>query len=68
MEIPNIHIDHKIIAKHYGKCNEAMRLSKSKWKKGENSFWETYVKAYNFDKGILNQSVLGQSNFGSIEN
>ena len=38
MEIPNIHIDHKIIAKHFGKGNEAMRLSKNKYKNGERCF------------------------------
>lgn len=68
MELANIHIDHKILAKHFGKVNESMRISKKQWEENKKGLWEVYVKAYNFDKGILNQSVFGQSVCESIEN
>ena len=49
MEIKNIEIDHKILAKHFNKTNEAMRLLKRKYEKSKTGLWIVYVKAYSFD-------------------
>ncbi len=48
----NENIDHKILAKHFNKTNEAMRQLKRKYETTKTGLWSTYVKAYNFDKKI----------------
>lgn len=50
--IPNEHINHKVLAQHFGLTNEAMRINYKKFNDGKNSLWLVYVKAYNFDHGI----------------
>ncbi len=42
-------IDHKILAKHFNKTNEAMRMLKRKHEKSKTGLWIVYVKAYSFD-------------------
>ena len=44
-------IDHKILAKHFNKTNEAMRQLKRKYEKDKTGLWIIYVKAYNCDVG-----------------
>ncbi len=46
----NENIDHKILAKHFSKTNEAMRQLKRKHEALKTGLWIVYVKAYNFDK------------------
>jgi len=54
MQIENKDIDHKIIAKHFGKSVEGMRKLK---KKSLSGLWSVYVKAYNYDTAItINES------------
>lgn len=56
----NEHIDYKELATHFRgdrsvkSANEAFRQLKRKWKNEKKGLWLTYVKAYNFDKGIKN--------------
>lgn len=45
----NINIDHKILASHFKKTNEAMRQLKKKWEQEQVGLWLVYVKAYNYD-------------------
>ena len=52
--IKNENIDHKILAEHHKKDKEGFRQLKKKYEKGLHSLWITWVKAYNFDKGIKN--------------
>jgi hypothetical protein len=52
-EIANIHISYKILAAHFNKGDEAMRINYKKYKEDKGGFWLIYVKAYNFDKGIM---------------
>ena len=49
----NINIDHKILAKHFNKTNEAMRQLKRKYEDTQTGLWIVYVKAYNFDLSEL---------------
>lgn len=51
-EIPNIHISYKILATHFNKNKETMRLNYKKFNEDNGGLWLIYVKAYNFDKGI----------------
>ena len=44
-----INIDHKILAKHFNKTNEAMRQLKRKYEESKTGLWVVYVKAYNYD-------------------
>lgn len=48
----NINIDHKVLAKHFNKTNEAMRQLKRKHEKDGNGLWSVYIKAYNYDNQI----------------
>jgi len=50
--IPNEHINYKILAEHFSKTQESMRLLYRKFEKNQTSLWLTYVKAYNFDMGV----------------
>lgn len=45
----NINIDHKTLAAHFKKTNEAMRQLKRKHKKDGTGLWAIYVKAYSYD-------------------
>ena len=45
----NINIDHKTLAKHFSKTNEAMRQLKRKHEESKTGLWIVYVKAYNYD-------------------
>ncbi len=52
----NIKIDYKVLAKHFLRrftnlrsANETMRISKKRYESGEKSFWDLYVKSYNWD-------------------
>lgn len=47
----NIEIDHKVLASHFAKSNEAMRQLKRKWEESKTGLWIVYVKAYNYDIG-----------------
>ena len=42
-------IDHKTLAKHFNKTNEAMRQLKRKFEDGKGGLWPVYVKAYMYD-------------------
>ena len=44
-------IDHKTLAKHFNKTNEAMRQLKRKYEKDKTGLWIIYVKAYACDVG-----------------
>jgi len=46
----NIKIDHKTLATHFNKTDEAMRQLKRKYEKYKIGLWSVYVKAYNYDK------------------
>jgi len=48
----NINIDHKTLAKHFNKTNEAMRQLKRKHEAIKAGLWMVYVKAYNHDNNI----------------
>lgn len=43
-------IDHKKIAKHFGKTTEAMRRLKRAYESADSKLWTVYVRAYYFDK------------------
>ena len=45
----NITIDHKTLASHFKKTNEAMRQLKRKYEADKTGLWIVYVKAYNYD-------------------
>lgn len=45
----NIKIDHKTLASHFNKTDEAMRQLKRKYENNETGLWIVYVKAYNYD-------------------
>ena len=45
----NKNIDHKTLATHFKKTNEAMRQLKRKYEDTKNGLWIIYVKAYNWD-------------------
>ena len=45
----NIKIDHKALAKHFNKTNEAMRQLKRKYETDKTGLWLVYVKAYCWD-------------------
>ena len=45
----NTNIDHKTLAKHFNKTNEAMRQLKRKHEESKTGLWIVYVKAYNYD-------------------
>lgn len=45
----NINIDHKTLATHFKKTDEAMRQLKKKWETEKKGLWLVYVKAYNWD-------------------
>ena len=52
----NQKIDHKILASHFNKTNEAMRQLKRKYEDTQDGLWIIYVKAYNWDlfgKGLI---------------
>ena len=51
-ELPNIHINYKVLAKHFSISNEAMRVNYKKFKENNKGLWLIYVKAYNFDNGV----------------
>ena len=51
--ILNITINHKTIASHFKKSDEAMRQLKRKWESTKTGLWSVYVKAYNYDKGLI---------------
>jgi len=55
-KIKNIEIDHKILAKHFSMNIEGFRQLKKRYKEGQGRIWTVYVKAYNFDTGVLNDS------------
>ena len=59
---PNEHINYKILAKHFGLTNEAMRINYKKFTEGKPCLWLVYVKAYNFDYGIRNIKGLKDEN------
>lgn len=42
-------MEHKILAAHFGKTNEAMRQLKRKHEATGTGLWLVYVKAYNYD-------------------
>ena len=48
----NTNIDHKTLASHFNKTNEAMRQLKRKYETEKTGLWIVYVKAYNFDKEV----------------
>jgi len=54
MELPNININYKVLAIHFNKNKETMRLNYKKFNEDKGGLWLIYVKAYNFDKGINN--------------
>ena len=51
--LDNIDIDYKVLASHFNKSNESMRQLRRNYEAGKVSFWTIYVKAYNYDNGIL---------------
>ncbi len=68
MKLLNEDIDHKILAPHFGKTNEAMRKLKRRYEQGLESLWVVYVKAYNHDiehhikgAGVINCNVIKKS-------
>ena len=54
MEELDMNIDHKVLAKHFGHSNEAMRQLKRKWEFQGKGAWVTYVKAYFYDMEMKN--------------
>lgn len=56
MKPTNTNIDHKVLAKHFNKTNEAMRQLKRKWEESKTGLWIVYVKAYNYDIGQSRRS------------
>ncbi|MDD3443168.1 MAG: hypothetical protein PHW89_07890 [Sulfurimonas denitrificans] len=56
MKPNNTNIDHKVLAKHFNKTNEAMRQLKRKWEESETGLWIVYVKAHNYDIGQSRRS------------
>jgi len=45
------------LAKHFGKTYEAMRQLKRKWEAEKAGLWIVYVKAYNYDTGVENDTL-----------
>lgn len=54
----NITIDHKTLASHFAKTNEAMRQLKRKWEECQEGLWIVYVKAYNWDMSDINKKEM----------
>jgi len=46
----NENIDHKTLAKHFKKTNEAMRQLKRKYESNKAGLWIVYAKAYSYDE------------------
>jgi len=57
MKPNNTNIDHKILASHFNKTNEAMRQLKRKHEATQDGLWLVYVKAYNWDNQTKNQTA-----------
>lgn len=53
-EIPNEHINYKVLANHFNLTNESMRIAYKKYLNGDKESWLLRVKAYNFDKNVPN--------------
>lgn len=54
----NIEIDHKILAIHFKKTNEAMRQLKRKYETTKDGLWIVYMKAYNYDMNLEKEKGL----------
>lgn len=53
MAIKNENMDIKTLADHFEKSYEAMRQLKRKHEAGQGGLWIVYVKAYNYDTGVV---------------